>query len=145
MYKKNKGQTQARPLASPPFESLGFAEAEAISSNLPLILIITQHERKNKMSHIPLKWTPERIVKQHQAARPNATLGRELPRLDACLKKWATTKDINDAGKTLVLCFALVGRFKSPLAELIGRRIIAAFAGHEPELAAAVDKAAWGI
>lgn len=97
------------------------------------------------MSHIPLKWTPERIVKQHQAARPNATLGRELTRLDACLKKWATTKDINDAGKTLVLCFALVGRFKSPLAELIGRRIIAAFAGHEPELAAAVDKAAWGI
>ncbi len=97
------------------------------------------------MTNIPLKWTPDRIVKQHQAARPNATLGRELPRLDACLKKWEATKDIRAAGKTLVLCFALVGRFRSPVAEVIGRRIITAFAGREPELAAAVDKAAWGM
>lgn len=97
------------------------------------------------MPNLPLTWTPERIVKQHQAARPNATLGRELPRLDKALKKWEATKDIKAAGKTLVLCFVLVGRFRSPVAEIIGRRIIAAFAGREPELAAAVDKAAWGL
>lgn len=84
--------------------------------------------------NLPIQWTPERIVKQHQAARPNATLGRELPRLDACLKKWVSTKDTNAAGKTLLLCFALVGRFKSPTAELIGKRIIAAFDGRETDI-----------
>lgn len=46
----------------------------------------------------------------------------------------------NAAGKTLLLCFALAGRFKSPTAELIGRRIIATFDGREQELASAVDR-----
>jgi len=92
-----------------------------------------------------IKWTPERIVRQHRAARPGATLGRELPRLDAFLKKWNGTDDIDAAGRTLALCFALTGRFGSPVAEIIGHRIIAVFAGRETELSAAVDKACWEV
>lgn len=65
--------------------------------------------------NLPIQWTPERIVKQHQAARPNATLGRELPRLDACLKKWVAQKTRTPQAKRYFYALRLSDGLKARL------------------------------